>query len=244
MAGEGAASSLYFQISEISQVRTAEVKMIRVFSMSVNGKDFLDSDWTPYLSEERKRAAARRRQTDARQQYLGAEALVNRALEIVGADVRLPARFVRTPYGKPYLETQCGFFVNWSHSGEYAVCAVSDLEVGIDIQEMSKTPGERLIRRILRPSEYEEWEREPREKQTETFYRYWTAKESFLKMKGTGFYAPLDSFAVRLRGDGASVRELEGNTEYVCRFLPFEDPGYLAAVCGEDMETAPKIEYL
>ena len=43
---------------------------------------------------------------------------------------------------------------------------------------------------------------------------------------------------------GTAVRELEGNTEYVCRFLPFEDPGYLAAVCREDMETAPKIEYL
>lgn len=218
--------------------------MIRVFCMNVNGKDFLDSAWTPYLSEERKKAAAQRRQADARQQYLGAEALVNRALEIVGADVGLPAHFVRTPYGKPYLDTQCGLFVNWSHSGAYAVCAISDLDVGIDIQEMSKTPGERLIRRILRPSEYKEWEQEPREKQTETFYRYWAAKESFLKMKGTGFYAPLDSFAVQLRGDRAYVLELEGKEQYVCRLLPFKDPGYLAAVCGVDKETVPKIEYL
>ena len=244
MAGEGAESFLHFQISEVSQVRTAEVKMIRVFSMSVNGKDFLDGVWAPYLSEERKKAAARRRQADARQQYLGAEALVNRALEIVGADVKLPAHFVRTPYGKPYLDPLCGFFVNWSHSGEYAVCAVSDLEVGIDIQEMSRAPGERLIRRILRPSEYEEWERVPPGETDRNFLPLLDREREFPEDERDRFLCSAGFFCGAASGRRASVRELEGNAEYVCRFLPFEDPGYLAAVCGEDMETAPKIEYL
>ena len=59
--------------------------MIRVFCMDVRGRDFLDVSWVSYLSEERKEAARRRRLPEARQMCLGAEALLNRALEAVGA---------------------------------------------------------------------------------------------------------------------------------------------------------------
>lgn len=218
--------------------------MIRVFCMDVRGRDFLDASWAPYLSEERKEAARRRRLPEARQMCLGAEALLNRALEAVGAGIPLPAAYTRNEYGKPYLSSESGIYVNWSHSGAYAVCAVSDTEVGVDIQEMDKEPGERLARRILVPEEYRDWEETACGERKERFYRYWTVKESFLKMKGTGFYGDLDVFRVALGTGAADILDAEGNHLCLARFLPFKEAGYLVCVCREGVWQAPDVEYI
>lgn len=217
--------------------------MIRVFCMDMRGRDFLNGAWTPYLSGERKEAALRRRQPEARQIYLGAEVLLNRALEAVEAGIPLPAFYTRNEYGKPYLSPESGIYVNWSHSGNYAVCAVSDTEVGVDIQKMDREPGERLARRILMREEYLDWETACGDGK-ERFYRYWTVKESFLKMRGTGFYGDLDAFRVRLGIHTADVQDVEGNRLCLARFLRFKDAEYLVCVCREGVWQARDVEYL
>ena len=51
--------------------------MIRVFTMKAVGKDFLAASWSPYLTEERKKLADRKKGERERQLFLGAGGLLN-----------------------------------------------------------------------------------------------------------------------------------------------------------------------
>jgi len=80
----------------------------------------------------------------------------------------------KTPYGKPYLDGRSDVHFNISHSNEYAVCAVADVPVGIDI-ELIRPLSEKLIKRFLNDCPPDEAIRE------------WTKRESFGKLTGEGF---------------------------------------------------------
>ena len=81
-------------------------------------------------------------------QHGTAELLLNRSLEQC-TDVQTPVRYHRNEHGKPYLTDKPEIYVNWSHSGDYVICAVADREVGIDLQKMDREPKENLIRKVL-----------------------------------------------------------------------------------------------
>ena len=86
-------------------------------------------------------------------------------------------------HGKPFLEN--GPFFSVSHSRQFSLLAVSENEIGIDI-EMHQSPSERLIERC-----FTEEEQAFAKLCTENFLRIWTAKEAVLKLLGTGFsYSP------------------------------------------------------
>jgi 4'-phosphopantetheinyl transferase len=81
-------------------------------------------------------------------------------------------------------------FFNISHSGDYAALAVSDREVGIDI-EKTALYSEAAAARCFSPEE-----REWMNSQDGSFSRIWTAKESLMKAIGTGFSLSPSSFCV------------------------------------------------
>lgn len=214
--------------------------MIRIFAMKAAGQDFTAARWNRYLSEERRAEAEKRKNEKERQLFLAAEVLLNLSLEHAGADNILPAAYRRNSYGKPYLLQNQEIKVNWSHSGAYAVCALADCEVGIDLQDMGKMPKEALVRRFLQPEERIFYENAPEEQKKLLFYQFWTVKESFLKAAGTGFHTPLDSFYVRMSGAEPKIVQRESGRNYGCRLLDFEDKNYAAAVCCEsDSDLGP-----
>ena len=86
-------------------------------------------------------------------------------------------------------------YFNLSHSGDYIVCAVSDQEVGIDIQQMGKGRLS-LAERYFHPNEVVQLKQATTEEQGLLFYRYWAAKESFLKYIGTGLSGSLSAFEI------------------------------------------------
>lgn len=213
--------------------------MIRIFAMKVSGQDYTERCWNDYLSRKRKLEAEKRKNEKERQLFLAAEVLLNRSLEYLHVEVSLPAAYGRNMYGKPYLLQNESLKVNWSHSGEYVVCAVADREVGIDLQYAKKEPKEALVRKTLQPEELLFYEN-AREERKRLFYKYWTLKESYLKAIGTGFHTSLETFYIRM--DKIVPRIIQkgseaGEQDYYCRILEFEDPDYVAAVCcGEEPE--------
>jgi len=42
----------------------------------------------------------------------------------------------RTPEGKPFFSNRPEVFFSLSHSGEYAVCALDDSEIGVDVEKV------------------------------------------------------------------------------------------------------------
>ena len=96
----------------------------------------------------------------------GAYLLLKHALGVDTLDIK------KTPSGKPYIDGDIYF--NISHSHEYAVCAVADVPVGIDI-ELIRPVSERVRKRFLNDCPPEDAIRE------------WTRRESYGKMTGEGF---------------------------------------------------------
>ena len=105
---------------------------------------------------------------------LGAGIVTERALSYAGCE---DSEIVITPAGKPTAE---GCFFNVSHTGEIAVCAVSDREVGIDIERPRKL-SYAVIDRAFTPHEIRMAGGD-----TDRFVRLWTIKESVMKWYGLG----------------------------------------------------------
>ena len=82
------------------------------------------------------------------------------------------------PSGQPYIEGS-DMHISISHSGEYAVCALSENPVGIDIEKIREV-SERLIDRVCTAREREYVT------SNERFFEVWTAKEAYFKKIGTG----------------------------------------------------------
>lgn len=110
--------------------------------------------------------------------------LISSVLKISEADIKL------NEHGKPYTDAQKIHF-SISHSGEYAAAAVSNGEIGIDI-ELVKKRNYKLAKKICTADEYK-WLSKDYEA---GFFRLWTLKESVLKAAGTGFSASPKNFSL------------------------------------------------
>lgn len=99
-------------------------------------------------------------------------------------------------YGKPYIAGYQEFHYGLSHSGDWVVCAVDGMPVGVDLQEI-KPWKISLAKRFYHEEEYNRLlalgETDP-DRQTQEFYRMWTAKESAVKLNGRGIGAGISQY--------------------------------------------------
>ena len=171
---------------------------------------------------ERIAAAARfRMEADKRRCLCAGLALLD-ALEEHG--IR-PSALLKTSDGKPFLENARNLHFNLSHSGNYAVCAVWEREVGIDIQEI-REPAASLLKFCCTEQEQERIRRSAFP--AAAFTAVWSWKEAFMKMTGQGLGIPPKEIEVLLPpdieerseraaeektgrdGDGAGAEKLSG----------------------------------
>ncbi len=181
------------------------------------------------VSPQRRAKAERYHFEKDRRLSLGAEVLLRHALRSAGA----PERELRFTYGaqeKPYLGG--GVWFNLSHSGESVLCAVSDCEVGCDVEQVTEI-SLRIAERFFFRGEYDDIAAQPSpEARNDRFFRYWTLKESFMKVTGLGMKLPLDEFQICL-GGGISV--LQSVDERMYFFREYDGlPGYKCAMCTAD----------
>ena len=167
------------------------------------------------LPKERAEKIRRIRHPESRKQSLGAGLLLG---EVLG---RLAPQAVIThlPYGKPVC-TQIPF--NLSHTKDRVILSVwessrqffaeedRDYLTGCDIEQI-RPYQPRLARRFFTEAEYDSLEavKDP-QTQAELFCRYWTKKESVIKLTGLGMSLPLNLFDVQgsqVRADPAPVLE-------------------------------------
>lgn len=100
-------------------------------------------------------------------------------------------KIVKTLKGKPYFKYIPDLFFSISHTDGLTVIALSDCEVGIDVERLKKADL-RVTRRFLKEEiDYitecdSDWR----------FFEVWTKKEAYLKCKGTGLSGGLKSVNV------------------------------------------------
>lgn len=120
-------------------------------------------------------------------------------------------------YGKPYLEDRACYF-SLSHSEELLVCAVSDEEIGADV-EVCHPLKQDISRKILSDAEYEAYCRLTEEERNDWLIRVWTEKESLGKLLGTGIRTPKEldrtKFAIHTwKQDGAWLTVAKNRTNF------------------------------
>lgn len=195
-----------------------------------------------YASAYSKVSPYRRNKTDrfvfdgGRRLSLGVELLLMKALDDLGED---PDGFEieLVGNGKPMLKGSDIRF-NLSHSEERVMCSVSDCDVGCDVEQVKPISLE-IAKRHFFGSEYDAIASSDDSVRFETFYRFWTLKESFMKATGLGFELPLDGFRIDL-GDRITVDQSVDDRNY--RFIEYDPKdGYRCAVCSVDGEFEPSM---
>ena len=155
----------------------------------------------PLLPQKRQDRVKACRCEEDKLRIAGAGWLLRHALEREG--VAFDAQcFTENPWGKPELAGNPDLHFNLSHSGTWAVCAVSGMPVGVDVE--TKPCSMELAKRYFLPQEAEQTE----------LTRLWTAKEAFCKAIGRGLTVKLDSFEVCLHEDGAELKQTLSDLPY------------------------------
>lgn len=103
-----------------------------------------------------------------------------------------PVVFSYGKNGKPYLRDYPAIYFNLSHCKSAIACAVSNSEIGVDVQELIPV-SDNLARRVLSAKEFElfKTDKDPPRR----FCEYWVMKESFLKKTGNGIGTDLTALS-------------------------------------------------
>lgn len=178
------------------------------------------------VSENRRRKVLQYKTREDQKRSLAAGLLLEELLKKHGFD---PNLLKTDENGKLYLPEVNDFFFSLSHSGNYAACVICDVPVGVDIQQKRMTKAN-IAKRFFKTEEAETIEKQPPEKREDMFFRYWTGKESYLKLKGQGILGGLDSFFVDL-DEKKIVDEYNNKKEiYLKEYKCLEDY-YISVAC-------------
>ncbi len=194
---------------------------MKIYYMNISGINPDDEKWQKYLSQKRRDKVRVIKKRENKAQSIGGELLLNFA---VNGDIHLPSAWDTDSDGKLYLTEKIGTYVNLSHSGEYAVCAVHDKKIGVDIQ-LCRECDMKTAQRFFTSEEYDfiNGSFNP----NAAFFEIWTRKESFVKALGKGLSLGMNTFSVL-----SDTIEHDGKTY---RFKSYKPPkeGYKLSVCYE-----------
>ena len=189
--------------------------MTKLYALDL--RPFEDGLWRKNLdtlpTERKERALACRKEDDGMRIACAGYLLRHALLE---EGIAHPV-FAKNEWGKPYLANRDDLHFSLSHSGSWAVCAISDTPIGVDI-ERPRTTG-KIVRLF------------PNARTQDDILRLWTAKEAYLKLLGRGLTVPLDSISVQL----GETLLLEG-LPYALYEYTLED--YRICLCTADTKPA------
>lgn len=137
-------------------------------------------------------------------------------------------------YKRPIMVGPIDF--NISHSENYAVCAIAEnANIGVDIEYQASIYFNE-VRSVMNP---EQWDIITRScHPIETFFRYWTIKESVVKADGRGMH--IDLCDIEIVGNKAF---LDGKTWYLTLFDLLENANICLASDQQDAVKTCEINF-
>ena len=119
--------------------------------------------------------------------------------------------FKTEKYGKAYISNHENIYFNLSHSGKMVLCAISDKEVGVDIEYIDPKIDLNIAKNYFYNEEYKNIMKS--ENRPDEFFKYWVLKESYMKYTGLGMNLPLDSFEIIIK-DEISLKNDNKNLKF------------------------------
>lgn len=151
------------------------------------------------------------------------------------------------PHGKPYLKSHPAFNISVSHAGNIALCAISESEIGADVQDHRPLPAERAVgiaNRFFSPDERDALLRETdTDAQRALFFRLWAAKEAYVKYTGAGMAEDFSRFTADPDGMRIVSVPENGKEGRVLAFLsePVRMPAYSFMICTGERTPPPEV---
>jgi 4'-phosphopantetheinyl transferase len=193
----------------------------------------------PVLSKEERDRARALRSPSAIRRFAAGRWLVRTMLsDLLG----MPAASVPiaiTTNGRPFLGCAGPWHFSLSHSGDIAACAVADIPVGLDLEQVILDRDLLTIaRESFQPAEADmvaaSLATEGRKVAATRFYAYWTLKEAYLKLREGSVWDMRNAPAFLLGGPPAPAVQSPG---WWCMEIPpqgaFSRPYVLSLGTGE-----------
>lgn len=214
--------------------------MVRAYLLNRKELEKINYD-EAILTERRKEKISKLKHEDDKQLSACVELLLIHALKELDPEVELPLKITEEESGNLLLDTPVkGYeklYFNLSHSKDYAVCAVCNEPVGVDIESV-KTKEVAHMDRILHEKENQilGFITNSEEKK-KYFYECWVIKESYLKNLGCGLSVRPSNFMIDEDVLETTEKGLQKRYVHVYRANEVKnadwhfDAGYRFAIC-------------
>ncbi len=216
--------------------------MLKLYYLKISDfQSYSDDVFSPFVGEETCVAVRSYANAVVRRMKLLGEMLVRRKIQELWGLGERDYTFSKGEHGKPYVKGHKGVFFNLSHSGDYLIAGFSDTEIGVDIERIK---GERMevARRFFHFHEIQCLEQLSGKEREELFFRYWSAKESFLKYTGRGLTVPLSDFEVLFTFPETCIT-FGSNREAVFLKECLIDKAYKSFICSGQNENPELLEF-
>ena len=175
------------EISDKKEIRSLiDISKLLIFFDMVlvasNTSKFMIKDLKKFLKEEELEKLDAYKSEIAKINFAVSRSLLNKAFEMI-LDIPIENVVVlRDRYNKPYIKNKSGVKFNISHTDGFVVIGFSKKELGIDIEKVNDGFAfEDILENCFTSREIKNIG-----SNTSMFYRYWTAKEAYLKYEGHG----------------------------------------------------------
>lgn len=160
-------------------------------------RDLTDEEYNKYfsfMSPEKQQRVNKFRFVDDKKRTVAGEMLARKAIAEWCSVDETAIVFYKNEHDKPYLkDLSCHF--NISHSGDFVVCAISENEIGIDIEKI-RPIDLKIAKKICTETELKylfngtpnenDFNPATEDELLSRFFKLWTAKEAYGKCKGVG----------------------------------------------------------
>jgi len=187
------------RLSDLIELGRGDIHLWYVRTEDAKRKEWLTLYHDLMPGDERERHQRFVFQKD-RDQFLIARALLRKTLSRYSTVQPGDWRFQVNEFGKPEIDvtqnpSQLRF--NVSHCDGLILCGVTaECQIGVDCENIDRSVEiERLAPRVFAAKEREYLYSVPESLRTETFFRFWTLKEAYIKARGIGMSLSLREFS-------------------------------------------------
>jgi len=175
--------------------------------IDIIGESIIDRS-LPLLSDERREKVLRMQNMQGKILSSSVYLLLRFALR-EEYDIDEAVSFIYNGHGKPALSEHQHIHFNLSHCRNAAACVISNIEAGVDIQDI-RPVSDAVAKRVLTAEEYTEFR--AAENPEAYFCEIWAIKECRLKQTGKGLNTELSQLTASKISDISIIR----NAEYIC----------------------------
>lgn len=164
-----------------------------------------------YVSKERKERLLRYRFDIDRKLSLYSALIVHMRAEQQLKVNSMEVHFIKREDGKPVLDGYPEFYFNISHTRSAVMCGFSNEEIGVDVEKINKAPFE-IMRKCFTQNEIDCVDTSVED--NPDFYKIWTRKESYGKLRGIGITDDVFHFDT-MKFDGKTSFETWREDDYM-----------------------------